>query len=140
MFPKCRVKIRVRCISQLSDKIVVDDGTQKYVNDSTSGVVRLHDDPYFLMNNLAPTQDSALADAWLQNLDVQTHSSDMQKLLGADYKDKLSDMVKSRYIQSPSELKSYLQNLMDEQDFRLAEVEIQRMRDSHQTDETPVVD
>lgn len=128
MFKVSKLKINTVYIPQLSDKVVVSDGTQKYVCDSASGAIRVHSDPYFLMNNLAPTQDSALADAWLQNLDVQSHSSDMQKLLGDGYKDKLASMVKSRFIQSPSELKSYLQNMMDEQDYLAAEAEIQKMR------------
>lgn len=112
MFRSCIDTILSLHPHSLSTKIVMDDGVQRYVNDDTSGVVRVHSDPYFLLNNLSPSQDSHLTDKWLESLTDNVSDDLMSKIP----KDEVSNFVKSRYIQSPSELKNHLLSLMERSD------------------------
>ena len=84
---------------------VQDDGITRWICDEDSdGNIAIHDDPYFLVNNISPNPDPNIVDNWQKNLVQAVHSPD----LGLS-DDQLLSIVKSRYLQSPSELRSYIE-------------------------------
>lgn len=86
-----------------TDGMCVEDGNKD---------VHFHDDPYFILNNKTPVLDPSSSDKYIDSLRQSLRvSQDKYSELSQNVKDDLFQSVRSRYIQSPADLRQYIDKL-----------------------------
>lgn len=97
-----------------TDGMCVDDGNED---------VHFHDDPYFIINNKTPVLDPSSSDKYIDSLKQSLRvSQDKYSELPQDVKDGVFASVRSRYIQSPADLRQYINKLQFDIDVKVGDM------------------